>query len=1213
MPSLKASPEGLKKIEEAITRISSETGWAKYGEDWAEEASKLLPKSYTSNGEIQEGSVSRATWNRFLAVQEPIKAVNFKAFCDLLGLNWEEIADSPTNIIPPTKENQATTQISDSHQDWGDAPDLSATSFYGRHEEISTLEKWILEDRCRLIAILGIGGIGKTRLSIKLGKGGIGKSALSMKVAQQTQGEFEYVIWRSLLSEPSAQYIVDDLVKFISNEQETNLPEIFSDKINKLLSYLRKHRCLIILDNAESVLQGSKLAGQYKDGFEDYGRLFKMLGEAQHKSCVILTSREKPQEIALIEGENRPVRSLHLSGLDKLEGRKIIEDNGTFFGTDDEWEELINFYDGNPLALEIVSRHIFWVFNGNIAKFLEIGRNLFGDLKDLLNWHFNRLSEAEKEIMYWLAISREPVAIELLRDKIVTLDAKEKVAESLELLNRRLPITKSNTGFTLQAVLSEYMIEQLIQQVCREIKSAKSNVLNSHTLIEAETKDFVRESQKRVIMKPIINKISQEINEIFITKQLNKIILCTQKKNLKSGYTAGNVINLLNCMGVDLSDYDFSRISIWQAYLQGVSLFRVNFAHSNFFKSVFTQTFGNIASVQYSLDGRFLAVGHTKNEISILQASNGQQISICRGHSSWIQSIAFSPDGETLASASEDGTIKLWEVQSGGCLETILGHNNKVSSVAFSPDGEIIASASGDQTIKFWNLQNGECLRTLEGHTNWVFSVAFSPDCEIIASASSDGIIKFWRVNDGECLKTLQAHSLGIRSISYSSNGQFLASGSFDKTVCLWNVEDGQCLKIFQDHDSEVLAVAFSPDNQTLVSSSSDRTIRIWDIKTHKCIKILQGHLSTIWSIAYSHDSRKIASGSGDQAVRIWQAQDGKCLKILQGYMNSLWSVTCSLNQQLLAVGCEDGTIRIWDSKTNNFVGLLQGHGHIVWSVAFSPSDSYLLASGSGDKTVKLWQAEKGECIRTLKGHTNVIRSIAFSPDGQTLASAGDDKTIRLWIAKTGECTNILRGNAARINSVKFSPDGQLLASGDKVRTIKLWHVRDGKCTSILEGHTSAVRAIAFSPDGRTLASTSSDKTVRLWNVSSGEIIHVLEGHTNDVNDVCFSPDGQLLATCSLDQTVRLWCFQTGQMLNILEGHTNNVCSVTFGFDAQNLILISASEDETIRFWDVETCFCTHVLNIPRPYEGMNVTGAQGLTEAQISTLKALGAVEIEN
>ena len=114
-----------------------------------------------------------------------------------------------------------------------------------------------------------------------------------------------------------------ECVQLISDQQQIRLPEEESEQISLLIEYLREKPCLLILDNIESIIQSRHFAGIYRSGFEGYGNLFRQLGEVQHKSCLLLTSREKPQEVALLEGDALPVRSHKLEGLGAVEGRKI--------------------------------------------------------------------------------------------------------------------------------------------------------------------------------------------------------------------------------------------------------------------------------------------------------------------------------------------------------------------------------------------------------------------------------------------------------------------------------------------------------------------------------------------------------------------------------------------------------------------------------------------------------------------------------------------------------------------------------------------------------------------------------------------------------------------------------------------------------------------------------------------------------------------------
>ncbi|NJL64962.1 MAG: WD40 repeat domain-containing protein, partial [Methylacidiphilales bacterium] len=160
----------------------------------------------------------------------------------------------------------------------------------------------------------------------------------------------------------------------------------------------------------------------------------------------------------------------------------------------------------------------------------------------------------------------------------------------------------------------------------------------------------------------------------------------------------------------------------------------------------------------------------------------------------------------------------------------------------------------------------------------------------------------------------------------------------------------------------------------------------------------------------------------------------------------------------------------------------------------------------------------------------------------------------------------------------------------------------------ILTGNTNWLRTGTFSPDTTILATGSDDYIIRLWNISTGQCFMTLEEHSGQVKVFAFSCDGQVLATGSDDLTIKLWNISMGKCLITLQGHTRTISSISFS--PNNKILSSCGEDGTIKIWDIETGECLKTLKSDRPYENMNITGIKGLTDAEISTLKALGAIE---
>ncbi|GAA6618056.1 eIF2A-related protein [Scytonema sp. NUACC26] len=1084
--------------------------------------------------------------------------------------------------------------------DLREAVDVSV--FYGRTVELALLEQWLME-HCRVVALLGMGGIGKTSLAAKL--------------VHQIEHQFEYVIWRSLYNAPPLFELLGNLIQFFDNSQalEAELPTSVDERILRLIDYLQKQRCLIILDNAETILQSGVIAGTYREGCKDYSQLIRRVGEVFHRSCLLLTSREKLKDVASLEGETLPVRSLRLSGLEAVDGQKIFEVKG-FSGSELELRTVVERYAGNALALKIVATTIQDVFDGNLSEFLKQDTVVFGDICELLEQQFARLSYLEKEIIYWLAINRDPVSLSELREDIVSPVPPQKLLEAIESLVRRSLIEKATPTlveksaalFMLQPVVMEYMTNRLVEQVCGEIETQNLDLFKCHALLKATAKEYVRETQIRLILKPVIDRLFVVFrSKRSIENQLTQILSRLRKTApLEQSYMAGNILNLLCHLKTDLSGYDFSYMTVWQADLRNVKLHDVNFQNANLAKSVFAESFGGVLSVAFSPDGKLLALGDTNGEIRLYQVSDWKQLLTCKGHSNWVVSLAFSPDGSTLASGSTDFSVKLWDISTGECLQTLRGHIYEVWSVVFSPNGDILVSGSDDQTMKLWSVQTGECLRTFQGHTSWVCSVVFSKDGQTLFSGSDDHTIRLWDINTGNCLRIYQGHSDGIRVITVSPNGQILASGSEDRTVKLWDINSGQCLKTFQGHFNEVYSVTFRLQGDILASGSFDQTVKLWSVRTGECLKTFQGHSSWIYSVAFSPQGDLVASGSYDQTVRMWSVSTGECLKIFQGYTHQVLSVAFSPDGQTLASGSHDSSVNLWSVSTGECLKTFLEHCGAIQSVAFSP-DGQCIASGSEDRTIKLLDVNTGQVLQIFQGHRAAIRSVAFSPDGQTLASGSEDQTVRLWDVNTGQALRICQGHTNQVWSVAFSPQGMMLASGALEQTLNLWDISTGECLKTLEGHTSWVWSVVFSPDGKLLATTSTDQTLRLWSVNTNECLKLLHVDTGWLLSVAFSPDSRILASSCQDHTVKLWDVSTGECLKTLQGHTGGwVRSVAFCPDNQTLA--SGGEDETIRLWDSITGECLKVLKIEKPYERMNIMGITGITTATIATLKVLGA-----
>lgn len=174
----------------------------------------------------------------------------------------------------------------------------------------------------------------------------------------------------------------------------------------------------------------------------------------------------------------------------------------------------------------------------------------------------------------------------------------------------------------------------------------------------------------------------------------------------------------------------------------------------------------------------------------------------------------------------------------------------------------------------------------------------------------------------------------------------------------------------------------------------------------------------------------------------------------------------------------------------------------------------------------------------------------------------------------------ILECNSNEANIYSFSNDEQFLVTSSN-NELHIWDIYKGICiyseqmknlvvTSAVYCNSKKLLITAFRRDEEDLAIALREKGyfIRIKNVRTNESKE-LKGHLLHINNLCLNSNGTLLLSTSDDNTIKIWDLEKCIYLCSLEGHKKGGSFALFSPNNKNIL--STSIDRTVKIWDFQT------------------------------------------
>lgn len=540
-------------------------------------------------------------------------------------------------------------------------------------------------------------------------------------------------------------------------------------------------------------------------------------------------------------------------------------------------------------------------------------------------------------------------------------------------------------------------------------------------------------------------------------------------------------------------------------------------------------------------------------------------------------------------------TLCVWRVSAGDGEVVKVGRASGQAIGVHTGDAGVSSLVKRSNMIARIVRSDGERVSLSGADGRGMTRACFSESADRVAVVCDDTTLRVFRTDTGRAVGLLRGHVATITCAAYSPGGRTIASGSVDGVIRLWVPQLVPAEPGLAHHTGPIVQTLFSPFSTDLraLTVSLDGTARMWSMETNAKGKLRCLHRATFelpagkpLGAAFSLGGSTLSVGCPG-GVRLWPTA-----------ANTSSSSRASLSRNRddgrsgsdgAATGYSAGTSSSTPGSLSMGLQILNpvpiAHvGRGLRLFAASPDGSVVaLVRADGEGGVRLVDVASGllrSRVAASPGHAALIRAMAFSPDGRCLLTADASGNVCLW-----DVAVPLRYRA----HMRSLPQGQ-------AATPELLEAAEHEAPSVspiaafadpLAGSASDknVEEICWSSDGKRVLVRAEGADVRLYNMANicsaltvGDIAAVreqrcvskLSGHSGRVSVAKWSPDGCSALTASNDGTVRIWDVKACDERIVLVAHDG--AAVTHAlYDATGERLATCGTDNSIRVWSVES------------------------------------------